>query len=261
MIKVLHQVLEQKNILFYLTEGITVATVANLHEGFILTEEILYGILDNKTVLYLSGGSTPKELYKKLAAEEKLSVGAVGMVDERFGPKLHNISNEKMLQETGLLRYLQMRDIRFYPILQNKTCQETAKNYDEKLRILNATYQKSVAVLGLGADGHTAGIAPLRQGFLGQAGSEFKNPLFDDERKYLLASEFDDQKGPFKERVTMTFWGLSMLDVLIVLVFGSAKQNALEQMFESGSEKEIPARFFKRPEIAKKTLLITDQRV
>jgi hypothetical protein len=32
-------------------------------------------------------------------------------------------------------------------------------------------------------------------------------------------------------------------------------------MFTEGREEEIPARFFKRPEIAKKTLLITDQRI
>jgi len=254
MIEALQQVLRQHNILFHLVDEVTVATVANLHEGFTLTEEILYEILDNKTVLYLSGGSTPKELYKKIALAEKLSAGAVGMVDERFGPKLHNNSNEKMLQETGLLRYLQMRDIRFYPILQNKTRAETAADYDEKLRTLNATYQKSVAVLGIGSDGHTAGIAPDRI-------KEFHNPLFDDEQKYLLASEFADTNGPFKERVTMTFWGLAMLDVLIILVFGKEKKEALEQMFIKGSEQEIPARFFTRSEVAKKTLLITDQRI
>jgi hypothetical protein len=32
-------------------------------------------------------------------------------------------------------------------------------------------------------------------------------------------------------------------------------------MFVNGSEEEIPARYFKRPEIAIKTLLITDQQI
>ena len=65
----------------------------------------------------------------------------------------------------------------------------------------------------------------------------------------------------FKERITMTFLGLSMLDVFIVLVFGEDKKDALEKVFTEGPEEEVPGRFFKRPEIAKRTLLITDQKV
>jgi len=65
----------------------------------------------------------------------------------------------------------------------------------------------------------------------------------------------------FKERITMTFLGLSMLDILIVLVFGNEKQNALKLLFSEGSEEEIPSRFYQRPDIAKKTLLITDQQL
>jgi 6-phosphogluconolactonase/glucosamine-6-phosphate isomerase/deaminase len=42
-------------------------------------------------------------------------------------------------------------------------------------------------------------------------------------------------------------------------VFGEDKQRALDGLFEEGAEEEIPARFFKRHEIAEKTLFITDQ--
>ncbi|HEX8932569.1 MAG TPA: 6-phosphogluconolactonase [Patescibacteria group bacterium] len=251
---IIQKILTEKNALHHLNEGITIVTVSNSAEGISLAKDILYAVIDNKTVLYLSGGKTPQELYKKLATEEKLIAGAVGMVDERFGPKLHQTSNEKAVQATGLLRYLHARNISFYPILQNNSRQETAENYDEKLRTLNATYPKSLAILGIGADGHTAGIA-------GNRTNEFQNPLFAKERKYLLASEFEDAKGSFKERVTMTFWGLGLLDLLLVLTFGAEKQNALLALFEQGSEKDLPARFFKRPEVAKKTLLITDQRI
>jgi 6-phosphogluconolactonase/glucosamine-6-phosphate isomerase/deaminase len=175
------------------------------------------------------------------------------VVDERFGEKLHERSNEMMMKESGLLRYLELQNIPFYPILQSKGREETADLYDEKVRELHAIFQRSVALLGIGSDGHTAGIAGNRK--------DFKNPLFDKERQHLLVSEFHDEAGMFQERVTMTFLGLSMTDLLVVLVFGDDKKEALNWMFADGSEEEIPARFYKRPDIAQKTIIITDQAI
>ncbi len=253
MFKQIQKVFKEKNILFHENQGITIATVANSHEGFSLAKEIFSKIVDNKTAFYLSGGSTPKVLYEQFAKDESLKPGAVGVIDERYGKPFHDTSNEKMFRETGLLRYLQMRGVPFYPMLKGKSREETADAYDEELRKLNANYSKSVAILGIGADGHTAGIAPKRE--------DFTNPVFETSRKDLFVSEFDDPTGYFKERVTMTFLALQHLDLLVILAFGEEKKKALELVFTSGSEAEIPARFLIRPEIAKKTLFITDQRI
>ena len=73
--------------------------------------------------------------------------------------------------------------------------------------------------------------------------------------------EIDNFPGKFKKRITLTFNALSKMDLMIVLVFGSAKKKALNLMFTQGSVEEIPARFFKLSDIAKKTILITDQKV
>jgi len=190
----------------------------------------------------------------------------VGLVDERFGEKLHDNSNEKMIKETGLLRYFHLRDTPFYPILKGLSREETAQEYDQTVRKLNSIFPKSVALLGIGADGHTAGIAGDRGtvrkwGNKGDKGDIFKNPIFEKERQHLFVSDFNDEHGYFKERITMTFLGLSMIDLLIILAFGENKKEALDAMFEDGPESEIPARFFKRPDIAKKTLFITDQSI
>ncbi len=219
----------------------------------IKVSNLLLDLIDKKTVLFLSGGSTPKDLYAKIAKDKKLQVGAVAMVDERYGKRFHENSNELMIKNTGLLSYLEEKNIRFYPILEDKTREKTAQNYDETVRFLLSHFPKSVAILGIGTDGHIAGIAPDRM--------DFKNPLFNKDRKDLLVSEFNDSKGEFGQRITMTFSALSKIDKLIVLVFGDKKKRALELMNEEGSMEEVPARFFKRPDIAKKTILITDQRV
>jgi 6-phosphogluconolactonase len=253
MIETIRTILKKHQVFSHQNTGITVAKVETLFDGFRLAKDILYTLVDAKTVLYLSGGNTPKTLYEQLATEETIHPGAVGLVDERYGTKFHERSNEKMIQETGLLRYLQMRDIAFYPILVGKSREETAAAYDEKLRSLNATYQKSIAILGIGTDGHTSSLAPNRP--------DFTNPMFDLSQKHLLVSEFNDQKSAYKERVGMTFLGLEMQDVLLVLVFGHDKKKTLDSVFSEGKETEIPSRFFKRPDIAKKTLFITDQSI
>ncbi|MEK9178828.1 MAG: 6-phosphogluconolactonase, partial [Patescibacteria group bacterium] len=59
-------------------------------------KKLIYANTDGKTALFLSGGSTPKRLYEIFAEDGSLSVGAVGMVDERYGKKWHEPSNEKM---------------------------------------------------------------------------------------------------------------------------------------------------------------------
>lgn len=245
-------ILQTHNILSHSNTGITMCTVADSSAGVGLAKELLYGIVDSRTALYLSGGKTPKSLYEQLAREEQLQAGAVGMVDERYGKKLHTKSNEKMIRETELLRYLEIRGVPFYPMLQpDKEREETAAAYDEMVRYLHALFPRSVAVLGIGADGHTAGVAPNRK--------DFKNPLFAPSHKDLFVSAFDDPKSFYGQRVSMTFLGLSMVDVFLVLVFGEDKKESLRLLFEQGSEEEIPARFYTRPEIAKKTILITDQ--
>jgi 6-phosphogluconolactonase/glucosamine-6-phosphate isomerase/deaminase len=249
----IQKILKERNILSHKNEGITIATVESLHDGFALAQDILYKIIDPKTVLYLVGGSTPKILYTRFAKEETLQPGAVAMVDERYGPKWHDNSSEKMIKDTGLLRYFEMRGIPFYPILQGKSREETAGNYDEKLRTLHSTYQKNIAILGLGTDGHISIIPPNRP--------DFENPMLAEKNNYMFVGEFNDPKSDYKEQIGITFLGLSMLDVLLVLVFGDEKKKPLELLFTDGKEEEIPARFFRRPEIAKKTLLITDQSI
>ncbi|MDP3987782.1 MAG: 6-phosphogluconolactonase [Candidatus Levybacteria bacterium] len=230
--------------------------VENSKVGIEVAKERLYKIVDRKTVLFLSGGSTPKTLYEILSKEGKIKPGAVAMVDERYGEPFHPQSNDKMIKETGFVQYLKNQNIAFYPILQkDKSQEQTSNDYDENVRYLLTFFPKSAAILGIGKDGHTAGIAPNRK--------DFTNLIF--QQKNLFVSEFSDSKnmeeGGFGKRITITFDALSKIDFLIILAFGENKKKALGLMFKDGSIEEVPARFFTRPEISSKTLLITDQKV
>lgn len=251
MIETLQNIFNELNILPHKNEGVTIARVSNSHEGLTLTERILASIVTQQTLLLLSGGRTPKELYTSLAGKKLLHPGAVGMVDERYGKRMHKDSNEVMLINAGFREFLSRKNIPFYPVLHERmNREETATSYDEQLRSLFTIYQKSIALLGIGLDGHTAGIPA--------------NPIvwqegFGERSRHMIVAAYDDHGGFYKERITMTSLGLSMMDLLLVLVFGDDKKDALEKVFSDGSMEEVPGRFYKQPEIAKKTVIITDQ--
>lgn len=213
--------------------------------------EILEKYCDLKTTLFLSGGNTPKKLYEFMAAEKKLKVGAVGQVDERFGEKLHKKSNELMIKETGLLDYFESSNLRFYPMIQeNVEIADTALQYDEALRFILKYFPKSVGIMGLGSDGHTAGIPAI---------PEISKKMIEDGSSLVSFYEAPE----YGQRITMNFHAISVLDLIIVLVLGQEKREILNQMFKYDGEQEeiekFPAKFYLKPEIASKTILITDQ--
>ena len=223
--------------------------VQTADRGIEKAKKILYRKAGQGTVLFLSGGNSPKPLYQSLALEKKLHPAAVAVVDERYGEPMHENSNELMFRRTGLLNYLRLEHIPFHGVLKKDTSREdTALQYDETVRNLFFNIPKSIAIVGIGADGHTAGIAPNRE--------DFHNRVFANLTK--LVDTFNDTKGPFKERITLTFQGLSLIDYFILWVFGDEKRAALERIFTPGSLEEIPGRFFNQPEISQKTVLISD---
>jgi 6-phosphogluconolactonase len=246
-------VLERNRTPFHIRDGVLYVTVDGIEAGLQLAKDIIYSTVDKKTILYLSGGNTPKPLYQAFAKEEKLRPGVVGMIDERYGEPLHEKSNERMVGETGLTRYLSLLDIPFYGMLRSIPVEKTAQRYDELIRSLQTVYPKSVGIFGVGSDGHTASIIPHRD--------DFHDPLFDKERQFDMVSWIDDTTGPYGKRVTQTFLALTHLDLMIVLIFGQDKKKTLEKIFGNGSEEEIPARFFRRLDVSPRVLFITDQTV
>jgi 6-phosphogluconolactonase/glucosamine-6-phosphate isomerase/deaminase len=243
--------------------GISIIHAAE-KQGSDIGRELLYEITDKDTILFLSGGKTPAGLYSALAKERRLEIGAAAMADERYGKPHHKQSNELMIEQSGLSEYFAKSNIPFYRILAEEgDIENTARRYNQTVRRLFSDFAKSAAILGIGEDGHIAGIAPNRRGFV--------NRLFASEQGDLLVSYFEDPQpmsvrgnaAPpfgFGKRITMTIRGLSEIDVLLVLVFGEKKKAALLKLFEEGPVEQVPARFIKYKEIAAKTILITDQR-
>jgi len=232
--------------------------------GVAVARNLLYAVSGTTTLILLSGGQTPADLYSSLAREGGFKAGAAALVDERYGAPLHAGSNHLTVLRTGLLDYFQRQRIPFYPILVGAcSLEETAEEYGRILADLFSRYSSRVAILGMGVDGHIAGIAPSR--------ADFANPLFSPEQSRLLVGYYTDpvamsaqgDSSPpfgFGQRVTMTIKALSEVSILILLVFGTRKSSALNGLMGEGPVESLPARFLRRSEVARKTLIITDQK-
>ena len=207
--------------------------VKNPQQGVEVCKKLLYEIASKTSVLFLSGGSTPKTLYEILAKEQKLKAGAVALIDERF------IQN----QESRIKNYELPKGTNQLMI------EQTTKDYDETVRYLFNYFPKNIGILGIGVDGHTAGIPAGR----------IKNQELRIMNATDLVTSFNNFPAEQRERITLTFLGLSKLDQIIVLVFGKDKKKALKLMFQDSSLAEIPSRFLTQPEITNKVTLITDQ--
>ncbi|MBI2330090.1 6-phosphogluconolactonase [Candidatus Daviesbacteria bacterium] len=189
--------------------------------------DLLITSVDSNTLLLLSGGASPDLLYQLIVQDNTLRPGAVALIDERFGVPMHDNSNEKMIAGTGLLAYINNEGIPFYGILKNSDMEIAARAYEQITKDLFRKFSKKIAIMGIGSDGHTAGIKP---------------DLEYNHARWVVA--YDDTAGSFGKRVTLTFEALSEIDEFTILVFGENKKEAFEKMFEESDEKKVPMAFY-----------------
>jgi len=109
-------------------------------------------------VLMVSGGSTPKPLFKYLReapiAWQKVRIG---LCDERWVGAEHADSNEKLIRENLLIEHASKAE--FIGLYFDKITSEDAQSLCSQ-RVKKLLWPIDVAVLGMGEDGHTASLFP-----------------------------------------------------------------------------------------------------
>lgn len=174
--------------------------------GSRLQQELTAG----KRVLWLiAGGSNiPLTVAIMAALPDELTAELTIMpADERFGLPGHPDSNAHQLLEAGF----QPKLARFIPILTGDGLHATATQYNTAAAEALAG-AAVIAQLGMGADGHIAGILPH------SAACEVTDRL-------VTAYE-----GPDYTRLTFTFPGLRRIDTAYVFAYGSNKREALVRL-------------------------------
>lgn len=167
-------------------------------------------------VLALAGGSTPKRLYERLAEEPlRWSEMDLFLTDERCVPATHPDSNLRVVEET-LLSKLDRRP-RVHPFPGQSCDADTA---DRAIRGALGGRSLDVAVLGLGADGHTASLFP-------------GDPALAARDRTVVRVE-----GPDHPRLTLTAPVLSSARLAVFLVVGEEKREAVGQLLRGA---DVPA--------------------
>lgn len=182
-----------------------------------------------KVLLLLSGGSSVN-LYGKLAEyirENKPKNLIIGQVDERFRPNSEFVKNYELrtdreinanaIGETGLWEACGKAGVKYDIVPQEGEMEEAAGIYNARMHErMNEKYYK-MAVLGVGEDGHTAGLLPGYQ-------SDW------DKKRYAVGYRND---GKFPMRITLTPWALGELDYVIITAAGEKKRKALKNILRN----------------------------
>jgi 6-phosphogluconolactonase/glucosamine-6-phosphate isomerase/deaminase len=124
--------------------------------------------------------------------------------DERYGPVGHKDSNFKQLIAAGF----NPKEANFIPVLSNKSFTETCKSYSQAAKEQFAAAHTIIAQLGMGVDGHIAGILP--------------NSPPVNARDYAAGCETPDFI-----RLTLTPFALKKVNSAFAFVYGAAKKPAL----------------------------------
>lgn len=170
--------------------------------------------------LALSGGSTARRCYERLASDAAESIDwwqvDVYWGDERCVPPDHEDSNERLGREALLQRVGMARSI--YPM----RCDEGAEAYHMRIGDLG---RFDVVHLGLGADGHTASLFPGSAALQADPG--------------LLVAMNEDPAGANEHaRMTLTLAGIARARLVLVTVEGEAKREAMQRVIDGD---DVPA--------------------
>ncbi len=179
----------------------------------------LYHNITQETLLLLSGGSAV-ELYKSLTEFIKESdldwkFLRIAQVDERFFGTFNNDDiNAHQVEKTGLWEVCKKKKIPYLLISQEGTLSDSTKEYNKNLEKLFKECVYKIAVLGIGDDGHTAGLLP---GY---------------KRVWNTANLVAGYKnlGRFNQRITITPKAIRMLDQVIVMAVGEKKRNPIKHL-------------------------------
>ncbi|MEW6281234.1 MAG: 6-phosphogluconolactonase [Candidatus Eremiobacterota bacterium] len=168
----------------------------------------------------LSGGTTPKRLYQKMAGAD-LPWGRLHLFwgDERCVAPDHPDSNYRMVRE-ALLDHVSVPEGQVHRWLAERSPEEAARLYNEVLtREFGLEWPEFDLIwLGMGDDGHTASLFP-------------DSPALAREDEAAVANYVEKLQS---HRLTLTFPALNRGREVVFLVTGASKAAVLPHVLGEG---------------------------
>ncbi len=197
-------------------------------------------------VLLLFSGGSALEIIESIPTEYLADTVTLAVVDERFSAEL-DINNFAQVQATRF--YNATLEHGVYTIdtqpQGDETPEELAQRFEKGLLAWRRDFPYGIiiATLGVGADGHTAGILPM-----------VDRDQFEKEYEGTAWTAVRAVTGqPFSHRITTTITFLKTIDHAHYFVFGREKDTALDAALSGDAPyAAVPARVIR--DIAQVTL-------
>jgi len=195
--------------------------------------KILAEAIDRKGTarIAVSGGSTPKGLFKILSNKEvEWSKVFITLADERWVEQSSDASNTSLVLQ-NLLQH-NAKEASFFHLKKEGDLTEAVLND------LNASAKKDllpldVLILGMGEDGHTASLFPCSE--------QIQSGLSVDNKQALMMVE---PKTAPHLRISFTFSALAQSENVFLHLCGDAKKSVLNKALGNNDVFEMPIRAF-----------------
>jgi len=180
----------------------------------------------DRFTIVLSGGSTPKKLYRLLGSDYKNKIEWDRLYffwgDERFVPYDDDRNNAKMAFE-NLLNHVPVNKEQVHRMRTDINVDEAAKEYEEILHSYfpDADHTFDLVLLGMGSDAHVLSLFP-------------ESDVIHEKNRWVKALYVKEQKT---HRITLTVPVVNAAKQIVFLASGSDKAAALYHVF---SDKHDP---------------------
>ncbi|MGA9582643.1 MAG: 6-phosphogluconolactonase [Allosphingosinicella sp.] len=178
----------------------------------------------------LPGGSTSDLIFGRLARSKSIDWSKVTIMptDDRLVPLGDSLSNYRKLEGYFAARGAELVSLVDETALGDR--QEAGRLADARLSLLG--WPLDLACLGMGADGHTAGIFP---------GPDLDRAVAGPRERRAVGVKPDPmpETAPV-ERVTLTAPALTSARAIMVVIAGAGKKAMLEQAIKEGPLSSAP---------------------
>lgn len=187
--------------------------------------------LDGQASLFLSGGSTPEPIFKKLSESEfRWNTVNIGLVDERWVPETDAGSNAALIRRTLLKN--DVKKANFSPLKNRSKSAELGQSQaEENYKALFSS--PALAVLGMGTDGHVCSWFPKAKGVEAAIDTQNLNVV------QAITARPSKVTGAYLDRMTLTLSALGRCQKILLLISGTEKKAVLERAMNSG-DRSLP---------------------
>lgn len=187
-----------------------------------------------RVTLFLSGGSTPGTIYERLSALPLAwTTIDIAQVDDRW-VGLDDVGSNAAMIKRSILKN-QARAANFMRMKsRHKTAIRGQSTVEADYR--NLSMKGSVAVLGMGTDGHVCSWFPEANGL-----DAALNPANDNRVQAIIALP-SKVTGPYLERMTLTLSALAKCDAVLLLITGEEKKAVLRAALNDPASP-LPVRY------------------